>query len=335
MAPKGIFTDVQINGNPVDILSLEVSEGYKQTCARFSLDTDDITGFDLNDVVTIDMGFDAAHGPIFQGYVDEITETRMPGTYSVEGRDVLKRAIEHFIVSTDIDHPWSRENIAAENLVRDLLSEAGIGAYVGAATAFTFGTSSPAEFNLMTSWDGIRLICNILAYTCFAENGVVYFKREFPVPVAPSTHSFDVGNAGDIVLIDYGYNPDNLRNKVVVFGKSGIYAERHEDDTPNPWPPPARKSFLPANFYKTAIVSSELIDLQSMADSSAQYNLELYNKLTEFIRLETIGDYLVRSRDTIDVTEPFTGMVADEWFIYSVSHRIDDSGYTMSLNLSR
>jgi len=324
MSISNLYYNVNVGGNIIDVLSLETNEGYKQTTARCSIETNSVTGVGLNDTVAITIGYEEDHAILFRGYVDDISESRLPGTYEIACRDVLKLAIEHFIVSTDLENPWSRENIVAENLVRDILLEASISNYSGEVTAFTFGTSCPAEFNLMSSWDGINLICNILAYHCYAEDGTVYFKRIFPVPAAVAEKTFTVGDTGEISYIEYGYNTDNLRNKVVVFGRDGIYAEAS-----------VVSPYLPAGFYKTAIVSSDLIDQQSMADAAAQYNLELYNKLTEYAKLSIIGDHTMRCRDTIAVTEPFTEMVAKKWFVYAVTHKIMDNKYTTELNLSR
>lgn len=324
MPVKGLYSAITIGGVSLDTLSVEVSEGHKQVTARCSIETEDITGITLNDPITIDIGYDGSHGVIFVGYVDEIVETRMPGTYQIEGRDILKRAIEHYLVTTDIENPWSRKNIAAEDLVKDLLHEAGITSYVGDTSNFTFGVKCDAEFNLMSSWDAIRTICHIIAYNCYAENGVVYFKRVFPVPAAIADHSFIVGNLGNLLMAEYVYNTDNLRNRVVVFGRDGIYADKKADSP-----------YLPAGFYKTAIVSNELIDTQSMANRSATYNLNLYNRLTEAFRVEVEGNVSVRCRDTVAITEPFTEQSADKWFVYTVSHRLDDDGYKMSLSLTR
>lgn len=339
MAVKFPYSNVEINGITLDTVSVEVSEGHEQTCARFTIETEDVTGVDLNDPVTIKMGYVGDNGTVFKGYVDEIVQSRMPGTYTIKGRDILKRAIEHYLVTTDINAPWSRSHIPAENLVRDLLREAGIAKYSGAHTSFTFGTQCPAEFNMMSSWDAIRTICNIIAYNCYCRNGKVYFKRVFPepdIPAPPGSFELKTGVNGNITYIDYGYNTDNLRNKVVVFGRDGIYAESHSTTTPCPpgWTPPCQ--FLPNNFYKTAIVSSEFIDSDGMAQDSADYNLDLYNKLTESLRIEAEGDHMVRCRDTVIVTDLlFTGMNADEWFVFSISHKVTDDGYTMSVNLSR
>jgi len=133
-----------------------------------------------------------------------------------------------------------------------------------------------------------------------------------------------VGSLGNIEIIEYAFSTEELRNKVVVFGRDDIYAEAS-----------AASPHLPSGFYKTAIVSSELIDTQDMADDSATYNLELYNKLTENLRVEAEGNPLVRCRDIVGVTEPFTSMAADLWFVYAVDHDLDENGYSMSLTLSK
>lgn len=322
MTIKNLY--LSIGGDYADITeiqSIEVNETFGQPCARFSLETRDTGSFDLNDAITITVGYTGDTGEIFQGYIDEIKSTRRPGTYEITGRDVLKRAIEHWIVTTDLDNPWSRRNISAENLVRDLLAEAGITDYSGETSNFTFGVSGPAEFQLVSVWDSIHKIMNILAWTCYAENGTVYFSSLQPAPSGSPSSTLVVGNDGDIEQINYEYSTENLRNKVVVFGKDGIYAEAS-----------AVSPYLPPDFYKTAIVSSELIDLQSMADQAATYNLNLYNKLTEVTRVDIEGRAGIRARQTITVTEPFTGINSD-WFVYSVTHRLDESGYVTTLHL--
>ena len=222
MAVKQLYTNVVIGGTVYPVISVEVTEGHKQAATRCSITLEDITGIGLNNIVSVDMGYTTSHGQLFYGYIDTIKETRMPGTYTIECRDVLKRAMEHFIVSTDLKNPWSRTSISAEDLVGDLLAEAGITNYIGETTAFTFGTTSPAEFNLISSWDAIQQICHILAYNCYTENNVVYFKRVAPVPAASASTNLTVGNSGTIITTQYQYSTENLRNKVVVFGRPPI-----------------------------------------------------------------------------------------------------------------
>lgn len=318
--------DIEIGGDYsdiTDVISVEVNEAYKQPCARFRMEVYDYGSFTLNDYITIDMGFDGSTGEIFQGFIDSIGSTRRPGVYEITGRDVLKRAIDHFIVTTDLENPWSRSNISAESLVRDLLAEAGITGYSGDTSNFTFGVQGPAEFQIVSSWDAVERICMIIAWRCYARDGTVYFQNLQPEPSGAATKNLRVGESGNITNIKYEFSTDNLRNKIVVFGKEGIYAEAS-----------ASSPYLPAGFYKTAIVSSELIDLQSMADDAADYNLALYNRLTEVASCDLIGMYDVRARDTINIREHFTGITGN-WFVYSATHRLDQNGYTTQLHLTR
>lgn len=323
MATKELYCDLTSDGNSIDIISVEVAEAYKQTCARCSFEVEDITNIILNSTIIVDLGYVGDHAQMFKGYVDEIDYSRMPGFYKVECRDILKRAIEHYIVTTDLENPWSKENIQTETLVRDLLKEAGITDYSGDVTHYTLGTNGPAEFNLISSWDAISQINAIIAWYCYAENGVVYFKDMWPVPVGAPVHTFITGDAGEIISIEYSQSTENLRNKCIAFGKDGIYAEAH-----------AASPYLPVGFYKTAIVSNELIDTQSMAQQSCDYNLNLYNRLTETLHVEIEGDPHVRTRQTVHVTEAFTNVDSD-WFVYSTRHRLatDNATYQTSLTL--
>lgn len=306
------------------IISAEVTEAYKQPCARFRLEVEDTGSFGINDDITITMGYQGDTAQIFEGFIDSITSTRRPGVYEIAGRDIIKFAIEHWIVTTDLDAPWSRSNISAEDLVRDLLIEASVTDYSGDTSNFTFGVSNPAEFQLVSSWDAIERICNIIAWRCYAENGTAYFKDLPPEPSGSPSAYIRRGEGGEIIQIGYETSTENLRNKVVVFGRDGIYAEAS-----------AESPYLPAGFYKTAVVSSELIDSQSMADDAADYNLALYNRLTEAVRLDILGDSSIRARQTVNVLEWFTGVDGD-WFVYSCTHRMDESGgYTTQLRLLR
>ena len=323
MASKPLYYSLTSDGNPIDVTSIEVAEAYKQACARCSFEVEDITNIELNSTIIADFGYVGDHAQLFKGYVDEIGYSRMPGLYRVECRDILKRAIEHYIVMPDLENPWERENIQAETLVGDLLNEAGIAAYAPDVTHFTFGTNGPAEFNLISSWDAIGQVGSIIAWYCYAEDGVVYFKETWPVPVGAPSHTFVTGDAGEIISIEYSKSTDNLRNKAICYGKDGISAEAS-----------AVSPFLPAGFYKTAIVSNQLIDTQAMAQSSCDYNLNLYNKLTETVHLEIEGNPNVRARETVRVTEAFSEVDSD-WFVYSTRHRIsvDNATYQVSLAL--
>ena len=323
MALQNIVVEVGGKYSDIDrIVSVEIGEAYKQPAARFRMEVENIGSFGINDDITITLGYTGNTVKLFEGFIDTITSTRRPGIFELTGRDIIKFAQEHWIVTTDLDEPWSRSNISAENLVGDLLAEASITDYSGDASSFTFGVSNPAEFQLVSSWDAIERICNILAWRCYAENGTVYFQSMLPEPSGAPIAYLRRGDSGEITQIGHESSTENLRNKVVVFGREGIYAEAS-----------AESPYLPEGFYKTAVVSSELIDTQSMADDSADYNLALYNRLTEVVRLDILGNPSIRARKTVNVKEWFTGVKGD-WFVYSCTHRIDENGgYTTQMHL--
>lgn len=300
---------VLVDSNPVGIIDVEFTDAYKTPVTKCSFTTNaDASGW-LGKSASISIGL-GTPVLIFTGTIVEVNYTRLPGVSSVVVANILDRAQKHYIVTSSLEEPWTRNNIKAEDLVRDLLAEAGITSYVGWNSSFTFGVSSPVEFNLVASLDAINQINNILATNIYALGNTVYWNQIQPVPGTP-TKSYS-----RFVSVNYTFGTKDLRNKVVLFGKPPIYAEAS-----------AESPHLPPGFYQTAIVSSELVGEQSMADQAVVYNLDLYNKLTEELRVEVEGDPTVNVRDTVTISN--TGIGADgDWFVYSVKHAFADTFVT-------
>jgi len=300
--------------------SIEVTEGYGQPCSRANIITatkpGDL-GLDLGDTIQISLGYDTGAGRVFTGYIKEINSERLPGQYIINASDVLSRAAEHMIVSEDPEDTFKRWDISMEDLVEDLLDEAGITNYVGDTSTFTLATGSePAEFQLVFAMDAINQVAEIIAWHCWADHdGVVHFADLKPIPAASSSASFTTGSSGQILVSNRSISTENLRNKVVVLGLAPITAEEHESSP-----------YLPAGFYKTAIISSVLIDSQSMADVAAEYNLEAWNRLTESVNVEILGDYQMHMGDTVTITEGFTG-TSGRWFVRDCVHSFSASGF--------
>ena len=305
-------------------IEVNIFESYGQPVSRCEIVTDDPKGIGLGDQLSIDIGFDSSHGVVFRGYVQNIISERLPGQYVIEASDILIRAAEHMIVSTDLDNPFSRRNISMEDLVGDLLAEAGITNYVGDTSGFTLATGDePATFQLVFALDAVQQVANIIAWHVYADHtGTVYFKDIKPYPSGSPVASYTVGSSGNILVARYSKSTDKLRNKVVVFGKPPIYAERS-----------ASSPYLPSGFYKTAIISTPLIDTQSMANTSAEYNLTAWNRLTENMSVDALGDWRRHARQTVSVVEPFTG-VNSNWFIHDITHTFGTS-YVIRMNLVR
>jgi hypothetical protein len=308
----------------IEAISIDVQEGYSQPVSRCSIVTPALGGLGLGDVIEVDMGFNSHHGKIFEGYITDISAERLPGYYTIEANDVLIRAVECMIVSTDLDNPFTRYNITAEDLVGDLLAEAGISSYSGDVTGFTFATGEiPIEFQLTFAWDAIQMVADVVAWHCYADhNGNVYFKDIDPIPSGAPVKTFRTGTGETILTARRSKSTDNLRNKIIVFGIPPITASAS-----------AASPYLPANFYKTAVISTTLIDTQPMADTTASYNLSKWNRLTENMSIESIGDYNIHARDTVAVIESFTN-TNDSWFVHDITHSLGTT-YSMRLNLVR
>jgi hypothetical protein len=114
----------------------------------------------------------------------------------------------------------------------------------------------------------------------------------------------------------------DLRNRVVVYGAEGIYAEAKE-----------ASPYLPNGFYKTVAVSAPtVIDTQQMAEDSAAYNLEKLNRLTLGGSLSVLGNPSINARDCITVSKADIGMTG-LWYVYGCEHSWGKEGYLTNLEL--
>ena len=71
-----------------------------------------------------------------------------------------------------------------------------------------------------------------------------------------------------------------------------------------------------------------------MATKAAQFNLALYNRLTESCQLDVEGDPTIRARQFVELSDDF-GNVDQYWFINACSHTIGSDGYSIKLVLTR
>jgi len=182
MSIKTLYSSVT---GGINVINMEVTESYGQSTSRCSIVTDDYKSLSLGDAIEIDMGFSDSHGKVFEGFIQTISAERTPGQYKIEANDVLIKAVEHLIFSTDLENPFRRWNIPMEDLVEDLLGEAGITSYSGDTSTFTLATGEvPAEFQLVFAMDAINQVAGIIAWHCYADhNGTVHFSD---IKAAPS-----------------------------------------------------------------------------------------------------------------------------------------------------
>jgi hypothetical protein len=307
------------------MISAEVVTAYRTVCRRAQVTSRNLGGLDIGDDISLDIGYTTDHAVMFSGRIRSISVANPRGTYVIDAEDALWQAKEYYFVPADLDNPWSRSNISAEDLVEDILNEAGLTDYVGYATGFTFATGTqPVEIKLVSAWDYISWICEVVGGHVYADTGgQVHFENLDPVP-GVSSATLQTGEGQEIIFSDYQKSDDRARNKVVVFGYGSISAEASA--APNGYT-------LPANFYKTAIISHAMIDTEAMAQSAADLNLTALNRLTESVRCDIEGDVDIDCRDTVTVTEAFTG-VSGDWFIHECRHVIGDT-YRTNMMLTK
>lgn len=303
-----------------NIISVDLVESYKSFSSTCTVSCES-TSLEIGDEITVDIGYTDSHGQVFTGYVKKIETSKPDETITLTCFDKLVLASDYFLAADDPDNPFTRTNIDATYLVRDLLLEAGITTFSASPSNFIFTEPS---FNLCSVADAINQVANIIAYHIWCDTtGTVHFadRRPYVMSGDTPTHTYTTGNNGNILTIDYARSDDDLRNKVTVYGKTPIVATAS-----------AASPYLPTGFYKTAVIASPLITTQTMAQLSAQYNLELYNKLTRSVNAEILGDHTVHVNDIVTVTETYTG-VSGDWFVYGTSHSFNQSGYTVRLTL--
>jgi hypothetical protein len=317
MTSKDLYSSI---AGVTNLISVDIVEGYK-TFSRTCNIVCDSTTLGLGDSVTVDLGYSDSHGTIFTGVVKKIDKTAPDGTTTLLCFDELVKASDYFMVADNPQIPFSRANIDATDLVRDLLAQASITSFSASATTFVF---TAPQFNLVSVADAINQVAGIIAYHVWAdESGTIHFadRRPYVMGSDSPAFTFTTGSSGNIITDDYSISTDDLRNKVVVYGLDPIVATAS-----------IASSYLPVGFYQTAVIASPLITAQAMAQSSADFNLALYNRLTTSVSCEALGNYQLHVNSIVTVTESHTG-VTGNWFVYSVSHSFSESGYTMRMVL--
>lgn len=311
--------------NNVLATSIEITADYNELCRRATIDTRNVQGLGVGDDIEITLGYVGDTAKLFHGTVKAVEAANLPGIFTLQCLDDLWRAKEFWFVPEDLDNPWSRSNITAEDLQEALLAECGIVDYAADfMPGFTFATGEvPVEIKLVAAADPINWVNEITGGHVYCDNtGQVHYCDIEPIPGASSANLV-TGDAGTLIFSNYTQSDENLRNRVVVFGAPGISATR---DAVSP--------HLPANFYKTAIISHGMIDTLWMAQAAAEINLAVLNRLTEGVVVEAEGDSSIDCRDTVTVTEAFTG-IAGDWFVLIATHTMDVSGYRMRLTLKK
>lgn len=303
-----------------DILSVSISSAHNAATSVATVKAKTST-IDIGDTLTIDLGYVSDFDTVFTGYVKLQELEDSEGTISISAQDELVRAVDYFITSSTPNNAFSRTNIEAEFLIRDLLALAGITNYDYDATSFTFATEGPLEVNLISSYDICKQITDILAWHLYADvNGQIHFVDRKPYIVGGDTASVSVDNT-IILSASHSFDDEDLRNRVVVYGKGSVAATAQ-----------ATSPFLPAGFFKSTVLATDLIDNQTNAQLAANFNLALLNRISETVTLQIEGDASIFARDIVHVEESFLG-INDNYYAYAVEHSWGKDGFVTDLIL--
>jgi len=323
MLRRVLYHDVP---NCTGVLSIKVSESYNAACVQAQIECSS-TSLTLGDSIDFDLGFVGSHGKAFEGYVRRI-ETNLPQMNTIiTCEDVLSRAVDYFIAADNPEDPYKKFNISTEDLVEDLLSLCGITSFTSDVPLdVVWGTTSAGvELNLTTVWQALQMVTGALAWHIYADrDGTVHLTDDHPYKESGDTSSYTWTRANnDLLMASYEITTDDLRNRVVVYGLNNIHATES-----------ASSSYLPAGFYKTAVIATQIIDSQSVANQTASLNLARFNRPTESVQIQIEGDYRVRPREFCTVVESYTGLSGD-WFIFATEHSMTRQGYITNLTLTR
>ena len=311
--------------NCTGIESVTYHQGYDQPTATLQVVC---TGhaLGLNDLITADIGYTGSHGAVFYGRVKEIRTFRSADgfKYTISCFDILIQASDYFIVADDPDNPYEADNVAAEDLVEALLNMAQIVDYSSTSPGLTLAVTTPQQIDRMFVWNMIKQIADWAAYHIWCNvSGQVQFKDLKPYPVGGASHSFTTGDAGELLELSRAFSEENLRNKVVVYGTAGIVAIAS-----------AVSPHLPDGFYKTAAFGHPLIDSQQAAEDAAAWNLTKWNRATERVECQILGDHSVQFGQTVEVVEAETA-TSGNWFVHDIVHSINKSGFVTQFALTK
>lgn len=305
-----------------NLLSISINQAHNSPSTT-AIITCTNTTLEVGDAVSISIGYTDNLQGIFEGYV-KISERTVPeDIYTITCNDKLIKACDYFIASDTPDLKYSKQNVSAEDLVDDLLTMAGITSYTHGTTYFTFGITRPVEVNLVSSYDMCKTVADILAWHIWCDsNGTVHFEDRKPYVMGGDTPQKTITTT-KMTRIAHRKSDRDLRNRVVVYGAEGINAHAE-----------AESPYLPTGFRKSVVVASPWIDDQDMAQAAADYNLEKFNRLTEEVSLEIIGDPTIHARHVLTLSDAYTGTSGD-WYVFTCEHRWGDSGYITSMELRK
>lgn len=320
--PKVLYHNI---AGVTGLSSISIMESYNAAMSVANIECESTT-LSLGDSISFSAGFSSDYGKMFTGYVRKIEQSLPDYKTLIICEDELAKATDYFIAADDQEKPFERKNILTQDLVEDILNLAQITSFTySVPLSVTWGTGSKGvQFNLTTAYQAARTIADALAWSIYADrDGVVHLANVNPYWTSESIDFTWTLASTNIESISHERSTENLRNRVVVYGVTGVQASAS-----------VSSAYLPAGFYKTSVIATSIIDSNSQAQQVADLNLTRFNRLTERVLVEIEGNHAVEPRKFATVTETYTN-TSGNWFIYQVESRFDSSGFKQRVVLAK
>jgi hypothetical protein len=293
------------------------------------------TNLNIGDAIDVTIGYEGNSARVFNGYVKQIERNVPNSAYTITAADDMVKGVDFFIASEDPNAPLTYSNISAESLVQDIMGKAGLTSFTYDPTYFTFGTTHDFTVNQVPAYDYCRAIADIITWHLWCDiNGQVHFENRKPYVMTGDTgqpgdtvDERPIGRAAHTITVvssltaTWQKNEKDLRNKVIVYGADDSHATAS-----------ASSPYLPSGFYKTVVANLQTILPSNLCQTTANYNLNLLNRLTYSMKIVMVGDPNITAREIVRVTNSFLS-VDSNWYIYTAQHQFSEGGYTTALEL--
>lgn len=302
------------------IIGVTVQNSHAAATGQATIQCTGLGGASIGDSITVDLGYTTDHGDIFTGFIKEISYDVPSKVYTIACMDEMIRAVDFFVAPTNPEEASSWSNISAEDLVGNVMALAGLTNYDYDTTNFTFAVNGDKqEVKMVTVYDFCKGIADLLAYSLWYDDGVVYFKDRKPYYTAGDI----LTTITDDMILSGSYRTSvkDLRNRIVVWGSEGIYADADAA---------AAEDSLPDGFYKTVLFSHPMIDTVDSAQKAADYNLAKLNHLSRSITLSVLGEHIYKCRTNVHLTSDY--FPDQDLYLFSVNHSWSQAGYTCELD---
>ncbi|MBI5305525.1 MAG: hypothetical protein HY868_25575 [Chloroflexi bacterium] len=314
-APFYLATQISIAGS----FDQQIAE------ARIAIPSEVVLDPSMTYPVEIYQGYNGFEERTFYGFIEDVEVARVPDTWELVCSDALMKARETWLDEVGVSFSMTQ----AEDAVRQLLGMAGLSVNARASN-FSIGDTHPSEFKLCSVLDAANQIAALIGWAIWATtDGTIIFDYRKPLP--GTNHFWTYREASSPAATDgniigkfrHTKTQRHLRNRTIILGYGKIRAEAKAGSAYVPSPPT----------YRTAILSSELVDTQGMANAMAPWMLNDLNHLWESAEFTIPGNPRLRIGHTLKLIESKSRQNAN-YFLFGYTSQMDASGgYTMDLEV--